>query len=331
MSVATGHLCTGCVTGSRFPSGHRGEFRAFSQVPPVHGVDLEQLNECLETQRAGPDGILVEVSLEEPGARIDVDRTVHPPEPVDATVRHEKVDVIDHAEPRFGEGRGVRHHQATASISLVGGGLVDQRVADADLIRQGLVGEEPEVGCSLIEGPDAFAAQGHGVMLDDHTTRRRHSREIDPRRDHVLGGRQTGQLDRFSTKVTESQVVLGRQSRAHVGGQPPARLERHLQEDGERHFTLAIAPEVPLIRTHVEVGGDGRAGLHHERLPRHLRDPIQELVWRAGQARDATISLVEDAVRCPIRFGRFPAAERENALLVVEDGAGLFGPDVARR
>ena len=80
------------------------------------------------------------------------------------------------------------------------------------------------------------------------------------------------------------------------------------------------------------MGGDARAGLHHKRLPRHFRDPIQELVRRAGQPRDATIPLVEDAVRCPIRLGGFAAAEREDAVLVVEDrAAGLREPDVALR
>ena len=89
---------------------------------------------------------------------------------------------------------------------------MDQRVADADLIRQSLVGEESEVGRSLIEGAEAFAAQGHDVMLDDHAARRRHTGEMDPRRDHVLRGHQARQLDRASTEITESQVVLRRQS-----------------------------------------------------------------------------------------------------------------------
>ena len=201
-----------------------------------HGDDLQQLQERLQPERAGPDRVLVEVGLEEPRRRVDRLAARDEAQPVRAAVGDEQRRPGRSSAAVVGERRLAR---------------IGERSAARQLRRRRLVGHAPR-GCRpAAPGPrcekkpkssspsvDRPVAGAHleVVVLDDHAAGAATRWSSCTRVVSVPASGATGaSCVAVPPRLRKRQVVGARQGRADVGRQPAARLQGDLQQHGERH------------------------------------------------------------------------------------------------
>ena len=133
-------------------------------APPDSCRMGHQLKEALQAQGAGPDGVLVEVCVEEPFVWVDIFSAFEPTETVFATIG-DKGDAVDHAPALVGlAGAFWEGEEVGAGGRLPEFGPV---VNEADLLFESFFGEEAEA-CPALVDLDLATTDIEGVFEEDH-------------------------------------------------------------------------------------------------------------------------------------------------------------------
>ena len=269
--------------------------------PLVHSrlehEELQRLDHRLDPEGAGLHGVLEEVGLEEPLSRVHVLDGPHLAEAGLARLGPEAVDAVEHQEHRSGEPRPARVEEGRRPR-----GEVDEEVArpleelavgvedrEPGLVRERGRREEAEDGLHLVDRPLSHGA-GHLERLDDHRPGRRDAVQLHARRERAGVGEDLAEKRPGPVEIAEAELLVDAQRRADVAREPAARLERRLEEDGERHRPAAVLVEVPGVGRDVVLDGHRRARLHHADRAVDLRHAAHEEIRRPrkpGHARRA--------------------------------------------
>ena len=228
---------------------------------------------------------------EEPG----IGRHVDPAADIAGSVRTAIIDqqfhLVDHAQSIVGKRRSVRDRERLPAGAFFGRRYVQVRIANSDLIGQRLGREEPEVGVSA-EHRTGRAIDDEVEGHDDHAGRLRHPGEGEVGGENAGVGVHRSMLHRATAEIAEAQVDVARERGAEVGGEPAARLQRHLEQHCIGHRGLSILREVPRGLGHRVLRDHARAGLD---VPGagvvELDDALEELIGRSRQPRDPAITV----------------------------------------
>ncbi len=233
-------------------------------------------------------------------------------QPRRATVGHEQVDPVHHAQGVARQRCLAREGKGLPPGPLAGVWLVGPGLADADLLRQGRPREKAEARLAPVDDL-MMIANLKVVMLQDHACRGGHAGQAHAGREGA-GVRADGFMQHgLASQVAEGEVFRAGQRRTDVGRQPAARLQRHFQEDGEGHPRLALGGEVPGVGGHVVFRLGGSPGDHLPRLGVHADDAVEEQEGRPRQAGDDALA-VEDAVRLAEGLRRLADRKRQEAI-----------------
>ncbi len=318
--------------------------------PSLERGEPQELDERLDSQRAGHDGILVEMGLEKPLRRVHLFHAPDEAQSLGSAVRNVQVDPV-HVQQGFG-GHGKRavdrfrpfsplfqrgaggdffsqrnqrvihrfHRRNDFQIEclppggfrLVRNVCLGVRAGEADLIGQGLFREKPEIGRSLVHRLAVFQ-HDHVEILDDHAARLGGFGHSAPDGERSAPGIKVPMERRLAAEISEFQVLMGPKRGANIGRQKTARLERDFQQHAIGHDPASIRSEIPSVRGNLILGFDPPAGFEHPRLRLGGNHPIHEKIGRSRQPCDPPL-LIKHPVRRPKTFRGIPLAKCQELL-----------------
>ncbi len=158
--LVAGHDLPPVLPGVLVADGDGLEARMLHVLVQVRldGEELQELEERFDTERARLHGVLEEVRLEEPLARVDVLLAPHEAQGLASTLRIAFGDAVDHQKHRLGEAQSAKVGTRTlGEIHAVLARALEERALfgggrEADLVLQRFFGEEAEHGLQLVGG-----------------------------------------------------------------------------------------------------------------------------------------------------------------------------------
>ena len=237
---------------------------------------------------------------------------------VRAAIRQPAADVIEHAHAPMRERRRVGERQRLRARHRLGRRLITLRVLQPLLLGQRALGEETEIGIALIH---QHRAGMHGIVeeLNNHAGRARRAGQLDANRERAHTGKHRHKLGGSAAQIAERHINLAGQGRAHVGRQPAARLQGNFEQHRERHVALPVVGEIPRIGRHIVLRFHRAARHDLPRLGLYVRDAVNELERRAGQARNHA-AFIENFIGRTERIRRLAGGEGEDAVVVIQGG-----------
>ena len=285
-------------------------------APTLDCREFDQLQEGFQPERPGSDRIFVKMRLEKPLVRIDLLCPLQITEPCRSSVCHKKLDLIDHPELLLGEGAGLGVRELDAAPELFGARDVRGCIADADLVRQRLLGEEAEHGLALVQ--HAVTVRYREVeLLDDHATAGGRLGQGGAGGQGAAFRRHGPMLHGVSSQISEGDVGRAGERGADVGGEPATGLQCCFEQDREGHARLPVGGEIPLVNRNVVLGLGHGARDHLPRLPAQGGDTIHELERRPGQTGDLAAG-IEDPVLVAKPVGRVAVTVGQDLFLGID-------------